>query len=839
MPFDATTSPIRGFDITLEDLYEQYGREDVDRQLELESDMRSYGMRRFEKIFQKAREKENLSETSIGGTLVSDATITMRDAIDAFMAEANSGRAGRRNIAVKYLDKLPAMDIAFITSGAIIDHLGGGRVTLTKTAIGIANAVQDEAYFREFREASKGVFKQTQRRLNKLTPNYRYKANVMRRAARQQWVAMAEWPAKDRLAFGIKLIELFQIATGLVEVATISNKGQNLSVVRPTEKTEEWLRKTVGRLGELSPGYQPMVIPPRPWTSPFMGGYWSDRITRKNLVKSWNRQYLLELEAASPQAIYAAVNAVQETPWRINRRVLEIMQGAWERDLEIGGIPRSVARELPERPDWIIKGVRKADLPQDHRLALGKWLSKTRTIRDENQAESTRRISFSKSLGTALKYEGYDAIYFPHSLDFRGRMYPIPMFLHPQGSDEARGVLEFANAAPLGDAEGVRWLAIHGANCFGYDKVSFEDRVEWVEHNSGRISRIAADPWADLWWSEADKPWQFLAWCFEWAGYLKEGTEFLSCVPVQMDGTCNGIQHFSAMLRDPIGGRAVNLVPGEVPSDIYNQVAEVVLVKVREDARDGVPCAAEWLDLINRKVVKRPVMTLPYGATKRGYIEQILEDTVDPLGDASPWERNWDGAAYLAEVLWGSVGEVVVAARAAMGWLQDVARILADHNAPLRWTVPTGLPVVQAYQKVETKQIELTFLKKSIRPRIDTNKGEKKLNRRAQLNGVAPNFVHSMDAAHLKLTVNECHAQGVRSFSMIHDSYGTHAGNASILASALREVFVQMYLEGNVLEDLRDELSRQLPEGVDELPHPPAMGTLDVAAVLESPFFFA
>ena len=63
-------------------------------------------------------------------------------------------------------------------------------------------------------------------------------------------------------------------------------------------------------------------------------------------------------------------------------------------------------------------------------------------------------------------------------------------------------------------------------------------------------------------WDEADKPWMFRAACKEWTRYREEGPGFLSHLAISMDGTCNGYQHLSAMGRDPIGGRATNLLLG-------------------------------------------------------------------------------------------------------------------------------------------------------------------------------------------------------------------------------------------------------------------------------------
>ena len=84
-------------------------------------------------------------------------------------------------------------------------------------------------------------------------------------------------------------------------------------------------------------------------------------------------------------------------------------------------------------------------------------------------------------------------------------------------------------------------------------------------------------------------------------------------------------QHYSAMLRDAVGAESTNLranIPK--PNDIYGDVANVVIRMLREYPDD--PRATKWLSIgIDRKCAKRPVMTLPYGATQQSARQYILE----------------------------------------------------------------------------------------------------------------------------------------------------------------------------------------------------------------------
>lgn len=43
-----------------------------------------------------------------------------------------------------------------------------------------------------------------------------------------------------------------------------------------------------------------------------------------------------------------------------------------------------------------------------------------------------------------------------------------------------------------------------------------------------------------------------------------------------------------------------------------------------------------------------------------------------------------------------------VSARAIMGWLADCARVVSAADAPVRWSSPLGLPIIQPYHKLPT-----------------------------------------------------------------------------------------------------------------------------------------
>ena len=84
-------------------------------------------------------------------------------------------------------------------------------------------------------------------------------------------------------------------------------------------------------------------------------------------------------------------------------------------------------------------------------------------------------------------------MFFPHSLDFRGRAYPVPPHFNHLGNDLCRGLLLFHEAKPLG-ARGLRWLKIHLANVYGLDKMKLEEREEFAMKSIDNIFDSADHP---------------------------------------------------------------------------------------------------------------------------------------------------------------------------------------------------------------------------------------------------------------------------------------------------------------------------------------------------------
>lgn len=817
-------------------------------QARLEERMASLGIERYRAQAVEARQHGAATRSRSVSYVLDAAILPMAKAVEDFRTDAMSGRAGRRHSAVKAIEGMDADVVAFVTTKLVLDGIVKGQ-DLTPLAIRIGSALELEQRVAAYRkEKKKSAHVATVKRdLDRRTRNVAHRRAVFSHVLDGAGDGWKTWNTREKLVIGTKLVELLVTSTGLLEFdRRLSGKNRTATVVCQTQRMKDWLATLDVQAEILAPEYLPCVVPPKDWDDLTGGGYHTDAFAYPlKLVKTRSKLHQKALAKADLSQVYSAVNAIQRTPWAVNARVLEVAQALSDTGQGHAGLPPMEDEELPPKPHDI-------DTNEEARAA---WRRTAAAIYARNRALFSRRVQTIKTLNVAQEFSPYDAIYFPHQLDFRGRVYAVPAALNPQGTDLAKGLLQFSTGDPIDTTAAERWFLIHGANCFGVDKVSFDERVEWVSANAGQIVNCALHPLDDLWWTQADSPFCFLAWCFEFSDRRRAkiaGTEFRSRIAIAMDGSCNGLQHYSAMLRDPVAGRAVNLVPSDAPQDIYGEVARVVKeglyrtamsehhpdagYATDEDRKDW-ELADRWGAFgIDRKITKRPVMVLPYGGTLNSCQKYVFDAVSERGGHGFSSEDLRPACNWLGGRVWSGIGDVVVSARLAMGWLREAAGVVAKEGRPLQWTTPSGFVVVQSYLEVRSRRIDTTLLGQRFQPQINEPVPDK-LDRRRQVNGVAPNFVHSLDAAALILTVNEAARRGVTKFAMIHDSYGTTAAASPTLASALRDEFVRMYEEHETLEEFREEaIPGDLRDGVS---CPPTVGGLDLNLVRQSDYFFA
>ena len=799
----------------------------------LESDMLSAGYHQFIRETFAAKEGERESTTIYGNTLIRHAIEPVAERIKKFLAE-QVGTGTRPKVATSVLLHIDPSLAAFIALRVLIDKISKGKIAVATAAISIGTAIETELRLEEFADQYGKLFATVSASLDRRTSNLRHRRTVLLHVAGKHSDTGEKWSQNFRLHVGMAMLTFVIEETGLFREEMIWQRNQSRRVIFATPDVLKLAADLTEQAALLSPHRGPMVVPPKAWTSMSNGGYYFMPKGTQQLVKdhSGNRKEEIDNLIPAMPSVIEALNIAQGTPWAVNKGVLAVAKQLWENDVAVGGLDRFDPQPIPPKPVDI----------DTNEAALTAWKMETRAVHEANQRSLSKRVQTARTVSIATQYASYSHIYFPHEFDFRGRVYPVPGLLNPQGGDLARGLIEFADGMVIDGVEAERWYFIQGANTFGVDKLSLDGRVAWTAEKYEQILEVGRDPLAHTWWHEADSPWQFLAFCLDFVKWHEDAMHESRLV-VAMDGSCNGLQHFSAMLRDSVGGAATNLTPSDTPADIYQQVADIVTVMLDKEVTEGndvdTVMALRWLLFgIDRKVTKRPVMVLPYGGTLhscRFYIEEAVAER-----DTSPFttEEMWKATYWLAVRVWAAIGETVVAAREAMDWLQEVAKIMAKAGLPMTWVMPDGFPVFQNYMNQKDRRIKTRLGEKIIQVSMYHNTD--RIDGGKQALATSPNFVHSYDALCLRHYLLIAYDNGIRHFATVHDSYGVHAANAPMSAACLREAFVDVYTSVDPLARLDAEVRAALTdEEAEALPPLPTKGTLNIEKVKDAEYFFA
>lgn len=656
---------------------------------------------------------------------------------------------------------------------------------------------------------------------------------------------------KGSLDLGLTRAEMTQIGkygvdacvqAGLLQVVRGTNKvGTTVTYVLSPE-VEQFLKgyshNDVRNI--ISKEETRMLCPPDDWSNLTDGGYLSIRrkmqaplMNVRKLRKSVRNEVASAFTAERMPQVFRCANYLQSIPFSVHAPTRAAILRLWDAGGGVLGVPD---RKGPQKPKFpYAETWSKDSAPPEEVAVFQRWKRSTAAYYDDVREWRGKIREVASFIRSTNEADG--PFWLPVYFDSRGRWYyrGTP---NPQGSDLAKGVLHLHKKLPLGK-DGAFWLKVQIANSYGYDKVRMHERAEWVDQNwrSFEAALDSPEDKPEVW---GDSPWCTFAAAWELREAYRSGNPETYCtgIAVHQDATCSGLQHFSALLRDEVGGLYVNLRdPHKVgpKQDIYTRVAEAALRMIRLDLEsedEELRARAAWcLDVgIPRSLAKKPVMTYVYGATLRGtaeHVETVLEKEVFPATGKN-WRdqvRSFDDAMYIAKKLFAGIAAAVPAAAAAMRWLKSIASQMPNGRR-MSWHTPVGFWVQHDYQDYNEQKVRLNscgVVQVLVR---DWNDGTRAP---AMRNAISPNFVHALDASHLTLTANAMAEAGCQMVA-IHDSFGTHPCHVSIMRARIREQFVALYSRPNIMADFLWEVG-----GVGEVP---SKGHLDLREVLDSEFMF-
>jgi DNA-directed RNA polymerase len=798
-------------------------------QQDLNKDMASLGLGRYRQRNESAKARDAELETRYGQRL-------MRASLPDYATQITNwiNSVKKQNNQARYqidVQGLHAKLIAFVALKSVLDSITKKR-SIASLSHYVGARIEDECrckfLLENNTEKGSGILLGAKRKKGKQAKQRHLRSSMKGEAEKGLMAPWVNWKHRDKLNCGLHLVEILRQSTSLIEYVYIVDSRRSKRPTRyvsATADTLDWIENFNNHRELLEPFWLPTVELPIPWTSVWDGGYDTKgtALPKAPFIKTPNMEYLRGIDGELVEPM-KATNLIQQTPWTVNTKVLDVMKRCWEESIQVG--------DLPSRDDEALPPIPKDFKTNEEANKL--WRQQSAKIYAHRLSTTSRRLLVAKILYVATKLSGA-RFFYPSQVDFRGRIYNIPAFLGIQGPDMSRGLLHFSRPQRVKED---KWLAIQGANTYGNDKVTLDERVEWARGFANTADAIACDPFSNTEWMKADDPWQFLAWCFEWAEYCAKGT-VNSKLPVNMDASNNGLQILSMLMRDEYGCLSTNVLPTNTPADIYKVVSDKVINCLTEDEATGNPIASDWLKFgINRKLSKRPTMVWPYGGTFyscRAYVDEWYQDTLRKTRCSNPFDESVQrhASGYLAKHTWNCINEVLIKPKECMQWLQGIAVLLAKHKLPVRWVTPSGFPVLQDYKQTSAQHVQSNINGQATH--VKWHADTEKISLRRQKQGISPNYVHSLDATALTKSVISANERGIYDFSMIHDSYGTHANNCDMFGEVLREEFADIF-SVDLLQNLKYQIEQQHP--TIKLSEPPRYGNADISKVCNSTYFF-
>jgi DNA-directed RNA polymerase len=820
--------------------------------------MSQYGEQRMWEKHNKAQERL-IRDFGEGATTLSQSLIkqNLEILVQAYaerLEEKLDDRHGARHLLRVLKELSPEVIALSVLQNAL--HTVATESTYRSSCELVGRGIANELFAAGLTRANKKLAQRIEHAVGRRHGRLKDRLQAARSIAKRAGFEQHRWTKEQKIQAGNWLLDVLQTALPTVFVAGEEKGVQFLTV---TPEAQAFALEAVAYAVENGAPYLPSMVPPTPWTDFNVGGNPDPREDGTPLIRTHHKETAAACRAAiksgQMQPALDAVNALQAVPWSINTRILDVLKACQAQGIAVKGLPQGAMGDPAKPRPW------DEMTEAEQRL----WKYRKSQVMKANRKASCDRVLWEEDLRTAELVAGHGRFWTPFNMDWRGRVYPTCHF-NFQRDDRIRAMFLFAEGEPIG-TDGLWWLKVHLANCGDFEKISkrpFEERVAWVDQNAAVIAAIAENPLADeqlAVWSKADKPFLFLAACVELTGALASGPTFVTRLPVSWDGSCSGLQHLCAMTRASEGA-LVNLVSSPEPQDVYQTVADRVMPRIAQDVVDGEPVAKLWQDFLlslspsaRRKVFKRNVMTFAYSSKKFGMAKQHDEDTLDELEfdvlsgkyEEHPFEAYAGhgpdtpsaAARYIAAHTYREIEAVVPNPAGAMVFLQSCARALAHEGKPMTWVTPTGLPWVNRYHKPVVRRIRLWCHDRGATLKI-ADGYQKEIDKEKAASGVAPNLVHACDAAHLQLTVNAAVREGITAIATVHDSFGCLASRARRFNEIIREQFVAMYEQHDVLTQVRDQAFCDLTShNQHRLPDVPHRGPLDLKEVLNAPYAFA
>jgi len=774
--------------------------EQIDEQVALERDQIRQGLKRLRDQSIKLENQDYASATIYGISSIDALLPVLIHRIEQTVLRIHKGHNGVafRDIH-EYLSKLEPMAAAAIACKLTFDKVFGFKDNsnlLTHICESIGHAIEDELQMRHYEEHAPGL-------LNVLKKNYWHRSigtqqkltvirTLMNRYDVKQW---KPWGSSVRVKLGAWLLDCIMESSGWFYKLPI-RKGRKTTIhIVPTPEFMDIKDEVMANAELFSPLAWPMYIPPNDWSNEKPGGYILNEVMHgHDLVRRVDHS---PIQGETPLAF---LNKIQKVGYKLNSFTVSVAEHLQQAGISVGKFLPIIHYDLPPKPVDI-------DTNKDARKSYRREAAE---VMNKRAAEFRKSCRTRMTMEAVQKFKDRERFYIPWSFDYRGRAYPIPAFLTPQDTDFGKALIRFSDESYLrGDA--IKWLAFQCATTYGLDKATMSERLDWTNENIPLITRVANDPIDNIGdWEAAEEPWQFLAACDEYYHCIVKKDRVTTGLPVATDATCSGLQILAGLARDRSTAQLVNVLPADRPQDAYKVVSD----KAKPN------CPIHIQQVMDRKTVKRTVMTIPYNAkpySNRSYIRDALKE--------KGVEIDQDDLTVTVQAVRDAMHNVVPGPMSVMKWIEDeVSNALKRGAQDLEWVTPSGFVVYQRIMKKKVERLQLQLLGRCqlTVATEDTNEVDRIKHKAA----TAPNLIHSLDASLLHLsTIRFDHP-----IALIHDSVLTRAVDMAELSTIIRETYMHLFAEHDYLTEFAHQIGAET--------EPPIMDDLKPETVIDSTYFF-
>ena len=772
----------------------------IAEQVQLERDAISQGLKKLRENTDKLEAKEYASASVYGVASIDVLIPLLVERIKKTTSRIYERKAGAHFKEIhQYLRDVEPEAAACIASKITFDKVFSHKDDsnkLTSVTEAIGHAIEDECQMRHYERHAPGL-------LNTIIKNYSHNAQGTRQKLtviktlmnRYDVRAWEPWGSANRVRLGAWLLDCLIEVTHWFTKDMQQQGRKRVNYIIPTPEFMEIKDQVMYNAELFSPLAWVMLIEPNDWTNERAGGYLLNEVMRgHDMVRRGNDG---SIQGETPLQF---LNKIQKVAYRLNPTVVAVAEELQKRGRSVGKFIPLTSYDLPPKPVDIAENY---DSRKDYRRRAAEVMNK-------NAQAFKKSCRTRMTMEAVARFKDRERFYIPWSFDYRGRAYPIPAFLTPQDTDFGKSLLQFAESSFL-TPECEDWLAFQVATTYGLDKATITDRLSWVKENLDLIARVGSDPLRHLpEWEAADEPWQFMAACEEYYHCLIACDRHWTSLPIATDATCSGLQILAGLAKDKNTAKLVNVLPSDCPQDAYKVVAE-----------DASPyCPKSIQPHMDRKTVKRVVMTVPYNAkpfSNRGYIREALKE--------KGVEIEKEDLTKTVTAVRDAMHRVVPGPMRVMKWIEEeVGVAIKAGKTHLEWVTPSGFVV---HQKLNKKVVEVLNLQLLGRVEIKVATDDSDVvDLSHHKNATAPNLIHSLDASLLHLSALRFDAP----IALIHDSVLCRATDMSSLSMIVRETYMHLFAEHEFLKDWAAQIGATT--------EPPIIGDLEPESVIESTYFF-